>query len=93
MSVYNQHMSEKDFEREIRAIKERNKRVETDKAWETSWVRRLCIMGLTYVVVVLYSATISQISNVWLSSLVPVMGFLLSTLSLRLVRKLWEKHR
>ena len=27
-------MSEKDFEREIRAIKERNKRVETDKAWE-----------------------------------------------------------
>lgn len=86
-------MSEKDFEREIRAIKERNKRVETDKAWETSWVRRLCIMGLTYVVVVLYSATISQISNVWLSSLVPVMGFLLSTLSLRLVRKLWEKHR
>ena len=93
MSVYNQHMSEKDFEREIRAIKERNKRVETDKAWETSWVRRLCIMGLTYAVVVLYSATISQVSNVWLSSLVPVMGFMLSTLSLRLVRKLWEKHR
>lgn len=86
-------MSEKDFEKEIAAIKARNKRVETDKAWETSWTRRLCIMILTYAVVVLYSATISQVSNVFLSSLVPVMGFLLSTLSLRLVRKAWEKRR
>ena len=86
-------MSEKDLEKEIAAIKARNKRVETDKAWETSWTRRLCIMVLTYVVVVFYSATISQVSNVFLSSVVPVMGFLLSTLSLRLIRKAWEKHR
>ena len=86
-------MSEKDLEKEIAAIKARNKRVETDKAWETSWTRRLCIMILTYVIVVLYSATISQVSNVFLSSLVPVMGFLLSTLSLRLIRKAWEKRR
>ena len=86
-------MSEKDLEKEIAAIKARNKRVETDKAWEISWTRRLCIMILTYVVVVLYSATISQVSNVFLSSLVPVMGFLLSTLSLRLIRKAWEKRR
>ena len=86
-------MSEKDLEKEIAAIKARNKRVETDKAWEISWTRRLCIMILTYVIVVLYSATISQVSNVFLSSLVPVMGFLLSTLSLRLIRKAWEKRR
>ena len=86
-------MSEKDLEKEIAAIKARNRRVETDKAWETSWTRRLCIMILTYVIVVLYSATISQVSNVFLSSLVPVMGFLLSTLSLRLIRKAWEKRR
>lgn len=91
--VYNRDMSEKDLEKEVAAIKARNKRVETDKAWETSWTRRICIMVLTYAVVVLYSTTISQISSVWLSSLVPVMGFLLSTLSLRLVRKLWEKCR
>ena len=89
--VYNVDMSEKDLEKDIKAIKARNKRVETDKAWETSWTRRICIMALTYVVVVLYSYTISQISNIWLSSLVPVIGFTLSTLSLGLVRKLWEK--
>jgi len=86
-------MSEKDFEKEIAAIKARNKRVETDKAWETSWTRRLCIMVLTYAIVVLYQASISQVSNVFLSSLVPVMGFLLSTLSLKLIRKIWEKRR
>ena len=86
-------MSDMDYKKEIEAIKARNKRVETDKAWETSWTRRICIMVLTYVVVVLYSMTIAQISNVWLSSLVPVMGFTLSTLSLRLIRKLWEKKR
>ena len=87
---YNIVMSEKDLEKEIKAIKARNKRVETDKAWETSWTRRICIMALTYAIVVLYSYTISQISNIWLSSLVPVIGFTLSTLSLGLARKLWE---
>ncbi|MBR3377821.1 hypothetical protein IKG50_00620 [Candidatus Saccharibacteria bacterium] len=86
-------MSEKDLEKEIAAIKARNKKVETDKAWETSWTRRVCIMILTYIVVVIYSFTISKVQNVWLSSLVPVIGFTLSTLSLGLVRKLWEKHR
>ena len=86
-------MSEKNLEKEIEAIKARNKRVETDTAWETSWTRKLCIMVLTYAVVVLYSYTISQVSNIWLSSLVPVIGFTLSTLSLGLVRKLWEKRR
>ena len=86
-------MSEKDLAKEIDAIKQRNKRVETDKAWETSWTRRLCIAALTYIVVVVYSFTISQVQNVWLSSLVPVIGFTLSTLSLSLVRKIWEKNK
>ena len=76
-----------DFEKEIKEIKERNKRVETDKAWETSWIRRICICVLTYLVVVLYSWIISQNTSIWLSSIVPVIGFTLSTLSLKLVRK------
>lgn len=84
-------MEIKDLENEIEKIKERNKRVELDKAWETSWTRRICIMMLTYIVVVLYTLVIDKISNIWLSSLVPVIGFTLSTLSLSLVRKIWEK--
>ena len=79
------------IEEEIKKIQERNKRVEKDKAWETSWTRRICIMILTYIIVVAYSYLIRVYDNIFLSSLVPVIGFTLSTLSLKLVRKIWEK--
>lgn len=81
------------IEKEINDIKNRNKKVETDKAWETSLTRKICIMILTYIIVVCYSYIISQFDNIFLSSLVPVLGFFLSTLSLRLVRKIWESKR
>lgn len=86
-------MEIKELENEIEKIKERNKKVELDKAWETSIVRKLCICILTYIVVVIYSYLTNKISNIFLSSLVPVIGFTLSTLSLKLVRNIWEKHR
>ena len=80
-----------ELEKRIARIEERNKKVERDKAWETSWVRRICIMILTYIIVVIYSFIIKKIDNVFFSSLVPVIGFLLSTLSLKMIRKQWEK--
>lgn len=76
------------FRKKIKKIQERNKRVELDKAWETSWTRRICIMILTYIVVIIYSYVIKEFDNIFLSSLVPVIGFTLSTLSLKLVRKI-----
>lgn len=79
-----------ELKKEIEEIKLRNKRVELDKRWETSNTRKICIAVLTYAVVVTYTYFISKISNIWLSSLVPVMGFGLSTLSLNAIRKLWE---
>ena len=81
------------IEEEIKNIKERNKRVEKDKEWETSWTRRICIMILTYIVVICYSYIIRKYDEIFLSSLVPVIGFTLSTLSLSLVRKIWEKKK
>ncbi len=78
------------LEEEIIKIKERNKRVELDKKWETSKTRKTFIAILTYIVVVIYSYSISKIANIYLSSLVPVIGFGLSTLSLRGIRKIWE---
>ena len=81
----------KELEKEIEEIKKRNERVELDKKWETSKTRKICIAVLTYIVVIIYTSIISKTSNVFLSSLVPVMGFLLSTLSLKAVRKVWEK--
>ena len=79
------------LEKEIEEIRTRNKRVELDKKWETSTTRKICIAVLTYIVVIIYSTIISKTSNVFLSSLVPVIGFTLSTLSLKAVRNIWEK--
>ena len=86
-------MDNLELEKEIEKIKERNSRVEKDKAWETSWTRRICIMILTYIVVLAYTYLTSKISNIFLSSLVPVIGFTLSTLSLNIVRKIWENKQ
>ena len=79
------------IEQELENIKKRNKKVELDKSWETSWTRKICIMILTYVIVVIYSYLIKQYDNILLSSLVPVIGFALSTLSLKYIRKVWER--
>lgn len=81
-----------DFKFEIEEIKKRNKRVELDKAWETSITRKVCICILTYLIVLIYSYLIRNYDNIFLSSLVPVIGFTLSTLSIRFVRKIWEKR-
>lgn len=83
-------MELKDLEKEIENIKERNKRVELDKRWETSWTRKICICVLTYIVVIIYSYVIRKYDNILLSSLVPVIGFTLSTLSLKYIRKICE---
>ena len=79
------------IEERIKKIEDRNKRVELDKKWEISWTRRICIMIITYIVVIIYSYVINKYTNIFLSSLVPVIGFTLSTLSLKLVRKIWGK--
>lgn len=80
-----------ELEEKIKKIEARNKRVELDKKWETSWTRRICICILTYIIVIIYSYLIRNYDNILLSSLVPVIGFILSTLSLKLLRKVWQK--
>lgn len=87
-------MEEKEIEElkeDIEKIKLRNRRVELDKKWETSILRKICICVLTYIVVLIYSSLINKNGNIFLNSAVPVIGFFLSTLSLDLIRKLWVK--
>lgn len=66
-------MNLEELEQEIKAIKERNKRVELDKKWETSTKRKICICILTHIVVVIYSYIVRNYDNIFLSSLVPVI--------------------
>ncbi len=77
---------------ELAAIKARNARVERDKAWETSWIRRGFIMIVTYLIAALYME-VAGLGNALLGAFVPVGGYLLSTLSLPVVKRAWvEKH-
>jgi riboflavin synthase len=71
---------------EIEFIKQRNARVEQDKAWETSLIRRGMIAGITYLTaaVILYALG----SNDWYAgALIPVAGYMLSTLTLPFIKK------
>lgn len=85
-------MSKDSLEERVAALETRNRRVEADKAWETSWVRRISIMGLTYLVVVSYLFFVVHIEP-WINALVPVLGFLLSTLTLSFLKKHWINQR
>jgi hypothetical protein len=80
-----------ELEKELENIKERNLRVEADKAWETSFSRKLLVAVSTYFVVVLFFFTAS-LPRPFISALVPTAGFLLSTLSFPLVKKLWVQY-
>lgn len=82
----------KDLEGRLAEIESRNARVEGDKAWETSWTRRISIMVLTYVVVCVYLQFVVKIDP-WINALVPVIGFLLSTLTLSLLKQYWLERR
>ena len=79
------------LESRVAAIEGRNKKVEADKAWETSWVRRLSIAVLTYIVIVIYLSVINNKAP-FINALVPVAGFLLSTLVMGRIRKLYESR-
>lgn len=76
------------LETEIQNLKERNKKVELDKAWEKSWTRRITIMILTFIVASIWLLVIKE-SHVLLKAIVPVLGYLLSTLSIPQIKKLW----
>jgi len=75
----------------IKSIEERNKRVEIDKAWETSFTRKFIIAVITYFIVVLFLYLIS-VNRPWLNALVPTGGYILSTLTLPFVKKGWLKR-
>lgn len=77
------------IEERLARIETRNQRVEGDKAWETSWTRRISIMVLTYLVVSAYLYFVVHIDP-WINALVPVIGFLLSTLTMSLLKKWWQ---
>lgn len=78
-----------DIEQEIEIIKQRNKRVESDKAWEVSWTRRLFIAVATYIIAGVWLLVIHD-THPLLKALVPTVGYLLSTISIPFVKRWWS---
>lgn len=73
---------------EIQKIKERNRRVELDKAWEVSWTRRIFILTMTFIIASIWLYVIRE-TNIFLKAMVPTIGYLLSTLSIPQIKKMW----
>jgi hypothetical protein len=84
--------NQKNLTSRIEALEARNRKVEADKAWETSWTRRLLIMLLTYLVVISYLHFVVHI-NPWINGFVPVIGFFLSTFTVSAAKKYWLDKR
>jgi hypothetical protein len=81
----------KQLKKEINDIKQRNKRVEADKAWETSLVRKVLIAILTYFVIVIFFY-FAELPSPFINAIVPTVGFVLSTLTIPFCKKIWIKH-
>ncbi len=78
-----------DLEKEIIEIRERNRRVEADKAWERSMMRRVSITALTYIFASLWLYSIGN-SSPFLNSIIPSAGYFISTLTLSFIRSRWR---
>ena len=78
------------LEKRVIRIEKRNKKVELDKKWETSWTRRLLIVCFTYILLGSYMWAVG-INQPLLNAVVPTLGFTLSTLSLPFFKKIWER--
>lgn len=80
------------IESRLQQIESRNAKVEADKAWETSWVRRGLLTLFTYLAVSLYLNAI-HIDRPWLNAIVPAVGFMISTLTMPFFKKVWIRKR
>ncbi len=76
----------------IEDILKRNTRVELDKAWEVSKTRKVIIAFVTYLTAAAFLKLIENDAPL-INALVPVGGYLLSTLSLPFVKQWWAAHQ
>lgn len=72
-------------------IQARNARVEADKAWETSFTRRLILALAIYALAAFMLFSIDA-PEPWLNALVPALAYLLSTLTLPFLKQYWLEN-
>lgn len=77
-----------ELKNEIDKINERNSRVESDKAWESSLCRKALIATFTYFSIGIYLYAVN-ITLPWINAIVPTVAFLLSTLTFPFFKGMW----
>ena len=77
---------------EIEKIKERNRRAEKDKTWETSLTRRIAIATSTYILIAIFLIIIG-VEKPFLAAIIPAAAYLISTASLEFLRRWWLKSK
>ena len=82
----------KNLEKRIKNIEERNKKVELDKTWELSYLKRFLLTSFTYLSIGFYLKAIN-IPKPWLNAIVPAIAFMLSTLTLPFFKKWWVTYK
>ncbi len=80
------------MQEDLSQVLERNKKVELDKAWETSFTRRGLIAGITYFIAVVFMSQVG-IPDAFLNALVPTGGYIMSTFSLPAIKRWWIKRQ
>jgi peptidoglycan/LPS O-acetylase OafA/YrhL len=81
----------KQLEGQIQELQFRNRRVEADKAWETSIARKVLIVFITYILIVIFFYS-TNLPNPWINAIVPSLAFVLSTLTVPFCKKLWLRN-
>lgn len=79
-----------ELEKEIEKIKKRNKKVEAEKAWETSFERKISIIVFTYIIIAIIMLLL-KIEKPFVNALIPTFWYLLSTLSISFLKKKYIK--
>ena len=80
------------IENDIANIQKRNRRVELEKAWETSLTRKISILIITYILVILVMYAL-HITQPFTNAIIPTIGYFLSTQSLPFIKRWWIKNK
>lgn len=82
----------KDLETRVEKIEARNKRVEGNKAWETSKERNMFIALSTYILIFVFMKLIGD-NHPFLNAFIASAGYLLSTATYNFLKKRWLARR
>jgi len=80
------------LEETVEELRDRNRRVESEKGWETSLSRKILLSGLTYGITALVFWKIA-VPDPLANALIPTTGYVISTLTIPWAKQIWVAHR